>query len=235
MKKLTRRQQEFLGKFLDLYAEGQEPLHYTAVAERLGVGNVSAYEMLRLLEERGLVRAEYQVPTERQGPGRAPVVFMPTPLATQELARLSGEEMPLQEWHAARSHILGQIEAGQAEGYETLLEELLARMVEPRSPLIYGAEMITAIILSLKSLQDTAQARRLEEQLKGIGKPGELGLSALAGLSMGLSAVERINRRLASFLLAQSGRFHSVLSQLSDESRRQLTEFMQEAMRLVGM
>lgn len=235
MKELTRRQREFLGKFLDLYSEGRESLHYTVVAERLGVGNVSAYEMLRLLEERGLVKAEYQVPAERRGPGRAPVVFAPTPLAMQELTRLSGGETSLQEWETARARILGRIEAGHAEGYATLLAELLARMPEQRSPLIYGAEMITAIVLGLKSLRDSAEARRLEKRLKSIGKPGELGLSALAGLSMGLSMVERINRRLAGFLLAQSGRFHSILAQLNDESRRQLTEFMQEAMRLAGM
>lgn len=232
MKKLTRRQKEFLDKFLDLYAAGEGPLHYTVVAEHLGVGNVSAYEMLRLLEARGLVRAEYQVLAERQGPGRTPVVFAPTALATQELARLSGEEMPLQEWEAAKAHILEQIEAGRVEGYETLLEELLARMPGQRSPLIYGAEMITTIILGLKSLQG-ADARRLEKQLRGIGQPGQLGLSALAGLSVGLSMVERINRRLSSFLLAQSGRFHSILSQLSDDGSRRLIEFTQDIMRIV--
>jgi hypothetical protein len=233
MKKLTHRQKEFLGKFLDLYAEGEEPLHYASVAEHLGVGNVSAYEMLRLLETRDLVRAEYQVSAERQGPGRAPVVFAPTPLAAQELARLSGREMPLREWKVAKAHILGQIKAGQAKGYGAWLEGLPARLAEQRSPLIYGAEMIAAIILGLKSLQDTAEARRLETRLRDIGKPGELGLSALAGLSMGLSMVERLNRSLASFLLAQSGRFHSVISHLSDDGRRRLTEFTQELIGIV--
>lgn len=51
--RLSRRQQEVLSKLLDLYHEGGEPIHYATLAKHLGVGPVSAYEMLRLLEEHG--------------------------------------------------------------------------------------------------------------------------------------------------------------------------------------
>ena len=233
MKKLTRRQQDFLSIFLDLYTEGHEPLHYSTVAEHLGVGNVSAYEMLRLLEEHGMVEAEYQLSVHLRGPGRASVVFRPTALAAQELARLAGGDVNQQEWEAAKEHILQQLEAGKAEDYEPLLEELLARTADQRSPVIYSGEMITAIILGLESLRSTAEAHCLRDRLKEIGKVGELGLGVFTGLGMGLSVAERINRRLASFLLAQSSRFQLALTQLSDESRRQLTEFTHEVMRIV--
>jgi hypothetical protein len=39
--KLTGRQRAFLGDFLDLYREAQDALHYTTVAERLGVGRIT--------------------------------------------------------------------------------------------------------------------------------------------------------------------------------------------------
>ena len=233
MKRLTRRQQDFLSKFLNLYTEGHEPLHYSAVAEHLGVGNVSAYEMLRLLEEHGLVEAEYQLPAGLRGPGRASVVFRPTPLAAQVLARLAGGDVNRREWETVKEHILRQLEAHQAEDYESLLEELLARMPGQRSPVIYAAEMITAIVLGLESLRNTAEAHGLRGRLREIGKVGEMGLSVFAGLGIGLSAVERINRRLAGFLLMQSGRFQSALSELSDENRRRLTEFTQEVIQVM--
>jgi DNA-binding PadR family transcriptional regulator len=233
MKKLTRRQQQFLSKFLDLYSKEREPVHYAAVAEHLGVNKISAYEMLRLLEEHGLVEAEYQLPANLRGPGRASVVFRPTSLATQELARLAGGEVNQQEWKVVKEHILKQLEAGKAKDYDALLEELLARTPEQRSPVIYAAEMITAIILGLESLRNTAEAHGLLDKLKEIGKVGELGLGIFTGLGMGLTVAERINRRLASFLLVQSGQFQSALSQLSDENRRRLTEFTQEVMRIV--
>jgi energy-coupling factor transport system substrate-specific component len=233
LKKLTRRQRQFLSKCLDLYNEEREPLHYAALAEHLGVGKTSAYEMLRLLEDYGLVQAEYELPASPRGPGRASVVFRPTPLAARELARLAGGEMNQQEWEAVKERVLEQLEAGKADRFDDMLEELLARTEEQHSPVVYAADMIVAIILGLESLQDTAEAHRLREKLKDIGKAGELGLGLFTGLGIGLSAVERFNRRLAGFLLVQHVRFQSTVSQLSDENRRRLTEFAQEVMRAI--
>jgi hypothetical protein len=233
MKKLTRRQRQFLNKVLDMYDQGQEPLHYTALAEHLGVNRVSAYEMLRVLEGHGLVEAEYQLPDGLRGPGRASVVFRPTPLAAQVLGRPDGEPMNQREWEAVKEQIFERLETGKAGDYDTLLEELLARTPQQRSVVIYAAEMITAIILGLESLRNTAEAHGLRDRLKEIGKIGELGLNVFAGLGMGLSVAERLNRRLAGFLLVQSGRFQSALTQLSDENRRRLTEFTQEVMQRV--
>ena len=48
-KKLTHRQQQFLGQFLDIYREMEHSVHYVVVAKRLGLSHVTAYEMLRLL------------------------------------------------------------------------------------------------------------------------------------------------------------------------------------------
>jgi Mn-dependent DtxR family transcriptional regulator len=239
MKKLTRRQREMLSQFLDLYNQEGEPLHYSVVAEHLGIGPVSAYEMLRLLEGYRLVQAEYRLPEGPRGPGRASVVFRPTPLAARLLADLAsseaGAELDSRDWQATKEHILSQLEAGRAAGYENLLEELLARAPDQSSPLIYAAEMITTIILTLHSLTDTVERRGLGDKLRAIGKVGQIGLSALVGLGLGLSMAERANRRLTSFLLAQSERFESVLQHLNEDGRRQLVDFTREAMRVVGL
>ena len=136
MKNLTRRQQQFLSKFLDLYSKEREPLHYTAVAEHLGVNKISAYEMLRLLEEHGLVEAEYQLAANLRGPGRASVMFRPTSLATQVIAKLAGGDANEQEWEVLKEHIIEQLKAGKAKNYDTLLQELLARTPEEHAPVI---------------------------------------------------------------------------------------------------
>ncbi|MHB0874615.1 MAG: helix-turn-helix domain-containing protein, partial [Anaerolineae bacterium] len=94
---LTGRQREFLGKFLDLYCEADHPLHYAAVAERLNVGKISAYDMLRLLEEKGLLISEYVLPPGRSA-GRSSIVFRPTPKATALMAQLAGEDWERAEW-----------------------------------------------------------------------------------------------------------------------------------------
>jgi len=57
--KLTPRQQAFLDKLFELYRESNGPIHYTVVAERLGVNKFSAYDMLKLLEKKGVAGSSY--------------------------------------------------------------------------------------------------------------------------------------------------------------------------------
>ncbi len=47
--KLTPRQQTFLDKLFELYRELQGPVHYSIVADKLGVNKFSAYDMLKVL------------------------------------------------------------------------------------------------------------------------------------------------------------------------------------------
>jgi hypothetical protein len=159
--KLTGRQRAFLSTFLDLYREAQEPLHYTTVAQRLGVSKITAYDMLRLLEE------------------------------------------------------------------------ILARLPQRQSSMLYAAEMITAVILSLHQLREDASAAGLLDKLRALGLPGEAGLSALAGLALGLSFAERINRRLISLLLSYTGRYQEIISRLSAENLQRLSSFAGEVIKIV--
>lgn len=228
MKKLTYRQQQFLSQFLDVYRDMDQPVHYVAVAERLGIGNVTAYEMLRLLEERGLVRAEYHLDPDQRGPGRSMVLFYPTQEASRLINELAGETADLDDWRAVKERILKQLREGKAGGYEALLSDLLARIPERHSPLIYATEIITAMILTLASVQETPEAYKLMERLRRIGLPGEIGLNALGGISMALSLLERVNRRLSTLLLAQVGRYETMLSKLNEENRLRLSDFARE-------
>ena len=53
------------------------PIHYSALAEHLGVSKITAYDMLRHLEEKGYISSHYQLEDEKTGPGRSKVVFSP--------------------------------------------------------------------------------------------------------------------------------------------------------------
>jgi DNA-binding PadR family transcriptional regulator len=234
MKKLTRRQQEFLNRFLDVYFEGSESLHYTVVAKRLGISNVTAYEMLRLLEERGLVEAHFYLPEGSHGPGRSTVLFRPTAEANrllQEFARKGSEE---NDWETTREAILEQLETGKLTGYESLLNNLLARISERRSPLVFTTEMVTAVILSVSMLKDNAVASGLKERLKCIGLPGEISLSALAGIGSALSLAERTNRQVANFLINESERYQAMLVQMGEDNRRRVSEFAREVAKIIN-
>lgn len=234
MKKLTRRQQEFLNRFLDAYFEECESLHYTTIAKRLGISNVTAYEMLRLLEERGLVETHFYLPEGEHGPGRSTVLFSPTAEAKrlmQELKVKSGDES---DWDSNKEAILKQLETGKITGYDSLLTNLLARISDRPSPLIFTTEMVTAVILSVAMLKDNSVAIGIKERLQHIGLPGEISLGALAGIGSALSMAERANRHVANFLITESERYQAMLVQMSEDNRRRLSEFAREAAKIIN-
>ncbi len=232
--RLTGRQRDFLKKFLDLYREAEHPLHYTELADKVGVSKVTAYDMLRLLEERGLVTSEYVLP-EGGGPGRSSIVFAPTEKAATVMAQLAGEGWDTTEWDEVKARILAALRENKDTGYEDLLEEILLRIPERKSPMLYAAEMITAVLLNLHQLREEAKASGLLENLRALGWPGELGLSALAGLTLGLTLVEKANRRITTLLLSYAQKYQDHLARLSAENKKKLSDFAQEVMRIVGI
>jgi DNA-binding PadR family transcriptional regulator len=233
--KLTGRQQDILSQFLDLYRENQHSLHYSIVAEKLGVSPATAYEMLRLLEKRGLLTSEYVLSRERGG-GRSTIVFSPTQKAVDLMAQLAGENWDQEEWEETKEHILRVLRACRSRDYDyqNLLDEILLRLPEHDSPMRYAAEMITAILLCFHELGLEARASALEG-LRALGFPREMWLHALAGLAVGLSFAEQANRCVISPLLSHAHRYHEHLAELGAENRRQLSDFGQEVMRVIDM
>ena len=233
-KKLTHRQQEFLSRFLDLYKEFDQSIHYSTIAERLGIGRVTAYEMLRLLEKKGFVIAEYHLPAKDRGPGRSTVLFKPTQQSYNILSQLRFSSSADKNWDTVKQQIIEKVRQGKVDGYKTLLSELFNRISDQTSPLIYLSDMVTLIILTLESLKDSAESSGLVKRLQSIGLPGEIGLSALAGIGAALSLMERANRKTTSFILDQSGKFQTMISQLSKENHRLLVDFVREVAKIVN-
>ena len=235
MKPLTGRQREFLGNLLSLYRQAKTPVHYSEVAERLGVAKGTAYEMLRLLEERGLLQAEYTRQGAKGGPGRSMVVFRPTLRAARGLLHLADGKWDDDDWEQAKLQILHRLQSGLAGDHEHLLEELLQHLPSHRTPAMYLTQMTTAIALGLRSLKGSVEIDHLLSILHRLGQPGELGLSALSGLSLGLSLAKRLNRQLRTAFLDQAARFHSTLAQLDAEGQRRLAQLTKEILDVVGI
>lgn len=232
--KLTGRQRAFLSEFLDVYWDlGESPLRYAQVAERLGVSEITAYDMLRVLEKRGLVTSEYIVPSKGSGAGRSTIVFSPTPAAHALLAELSEGVGDIKNWEARKTHILQKLATRQVGDYEDLLDEVLARLPDSENPLLFVTEMITAVLLAFQLAQKDFASSRMVERLQAAGFPGELGLSALTGLAVALSFTEQANRRLITVLLAQTKRYPAMLAQLTGSSREQISHFVQEALQTI--
>jgi len=231
--KLSSRQREFLSRLLDLYQKAKAPVHYVSVARALDVSPVTAYEMLRLLEDKGLVYSETVRPQGHRG--RSVVVFSPTEKATALLSELMGNTLSQRKWEEAKAGIQQALEQEKGTGYQGLLNELLLRIPERTSPLLFAADMVTAIILVFYELRDTAAARRLFPHLRWFGPPGWAALYSLAGFSLALSLVEESYRRATSLLLSYSQQFREHLDNLTGGDKARLSDFAYEVLRAVGL
>ena len=231
--KLSSRQQDFLSWLLDLCRETEGPVHYTDVARALDVSPVTAYEMLRLLENKGLARSETVRPQGHKG--RSVVVFSPTDRAMTLLAELTGNRLDEREWEEAKASILQALEDERGTDHQSLLGELLLRLPERKSPLLFAADMVTAIILVFYELRDRAVAKKVFSNLRLFGPPGWAVLYSLAGFSLALSLVEKANRQATSLLLGYAQQFREHLDSLTGGEKARLSDFVYEVLRALGL
>ena len=232
MGKLTPRQRTFLRELVGLCREEGRPVHYSLLAERLGVNRFSAYDMLKLLEDKGLARSDYILDGHSPGPGRSQVVFSPTSQAFALVCQTSDERGMSDDWAALKGRILSRIRGTRETAYRELLQEILSRLPERRSPLAFCTEMIAALLLNLNRVKSKVIGVNPFEALETLTAKGELGLGALAGLSLGSAlagATDRNDRSLVEALYAGVQRYEDSLATLNEESKRRLSEFLREA------
>jgi energy-coupling factor transport system substrate-specific component len=228
---MTERQRTFLEQFWELYHEVRAPVHYSAVAKKLKVSNISAYDMLRLLKRKGMVASEYLLPKEQRGPGRSTVVFYPTEKARSLLRLPFSEERERREWEDLKERTLHALRKKKGD-YGEMLEELLSRIPDRKSPMIRSTEVMTAMVLQVCQMGGGARDRVLGEVRK-LMSAGESGLSALAGLPLGLMCADEAERGLAGKLLSHVGAYQEDLSRLSAESKKALSEFFLDLVKAV--
>jgi len=229
---LTFRQRSFLSKFLDLCRETREAFHYSVVAERLGLSKSTAYDMLRLLERKGMVTCEYVTPKKIPGPGRSSILFFPTPRARETFFHMAGGAAEEREWEEAKTVILSSLRKGKASDYHGLLRELAARIPETRSPLAYCAEVITALLLGLREARFRFSEHNPVNRL--LETPvSKLGMSILGGLMLGLALANQVSQRFLGNIQEHVRRYEKSLNELSPESLSVLRRFTQEVVAIL--
>jgi Mn-dependent DtxR family transcriptional regulator len=187
---LTRRQEEIIRKMLDLYHELQGPIHYSILADRLGVSPFTAYDMLRLLEEKGFVSSEYQLAPDKTGPGRAVRVFQPTQLA-QKLFQSLAEETGGADWEEVKQRILDKTRKGEIQERE-LMQEMLARIPsEGKSQVQYCVEVMTIVALRIRNIKGRILLKKFFPEILPDTKPARrTNLCLLGGFALGMLAIE---------------------------------------------
>lgn len=227
--RITPRQKEFLSKAIDLYQLAGKPIHYTTIAEKLGISKWSAYDMMKLLEEKGLVTSDYNVLGVGKEGGRSSIVFYPTSKGESLINELAGGVPEEKEWQKAKEAILENLSKLKGTEHEKLLNELLQRTATQDNPLLYCTDMTTALLLVINGFKD---------KLKG-GIPVRTVLEAtprmsgrlitLAGLTVGLSLSGLAAKSKITKILGQAKKYESYVEEMDSKRLKMLAEFLDEA------
>jgi len=230
---ITPRQKEFLNKSIDLYRLAGQPIHYTTIAEKLGISKWSAYDMMKLLEEKGLVTSDYNVPGMGKGGGRSSVVFYPTSRGEDLIKELAGGVPEEKEWQKVKEDILTNLSKLKGTEYEKVLNELLQRTSTQENSLLYCTDMTTALLLMIKGFKDKLKGgipikTILEETPKMSGR-----LITLAGLTMGLSLTGLAAKSKIAKILGQTKKYESLVQEMDSRRLKMLAEFLDDAAKIL--
>ncbi len=232
--KLTHRQEIFIHRLLDLYRESKGPIHYSTLAERVGVSPFTAYDMLRLLEEKGFVTSEYRIEAGKCTVGRSEIVFLPTQLTYNRFAEMT-DGANLNDWENVKSQIMKRILAGDIYDHQ-LADELIAR-IPPDAPetLRYCYEVITLLIMRLgKNTGRKVLLERMPQILEWKDSFTKSGLIILGGFIMGLLATDNslvLERDLP--ILEYIQRYQSLVSKMEPRLANRLANNIYEMFSLV--
>jgi hypothetical protein len=118
---------------------------------------------------------------------------------------------------------LGQGETSDQE----LLQDILSRLPSSISPLAYCAQVMTALLLNVRSeLQSRLAEHDLVQLLLLNNLPGTPSLNLLPGFALGLSFRQRANRELRGRLVEYTQEYQRRLSHLDAQSRALLQDFL---------
>jgi DNA-binding MarR family transcriptional regulator len=226
---LTRRQEEFIRNLLNLHEQVDGPIHYSTLAERLGVSPFTAYDMLCLLEEKGYVISEYQLSSDKSGPGRAERVFIPTESAKkreQRIAEQAGDASL--EGEALKEHILEKLRKGEIFDQE-LADEMLGRIPSAgEGAVLYCVEVMTIVSLRLRESSggETFQ-EYFAEILPAEGENCRTKLTMLGGFAFGLLAQDcSSDQEWVQKLFEHVQHYQDIVIKLDPRACRELAEYL---------
>jgi DNA-binding MarR family transcriptional regulator len=227
--KLTRRQETFIRKLLDLYHEAEGPIHYSALADHIGVSKITAYDMLRTLEEKGYITSHYQLEDEKTGPGRSRVVFSPSEFAHTMLAQMAG---PLEgeDWENVKERVITKLSPGVFPDAE-LRKELFDHLLEEENENIrYCLEVMTVLVFRMKEAgQFQSFFETIPKILPSSETSGRSSLILIGGFALGLLADESAKDQVwGQELIDHVKHMQRLVSEMDGESCHHLADSLME-------
>lgn len=227
---LTRRQKEFLAAVVDL-AAARGGVHYTEVAEALGVSRWTAYDVLNSLAEKGMLSVSHEVAREG-GTGRSRVLFQPTRkalilLGQEDRGGEVGAGKFLVEMHQG---LWVKVAQARERGVWNTLQELAGELGTIRQPLMFCAYLLVILLVALRAINQSEEQALVGYLLPLLTGP-QAALVALAGFVLAYLVNRAPQSGDNGLLWHQLGNFEEHVKRLNQEETRYLRDF---AVDLIG-
>jgi len=241
--RITTRQKEFLKVLIDLYKKKASPIHYSEVAQKLGVSKWTAYDMLKLLRKEGLLEVEYLIPESdnyKWGKlGRSTITFFPTKkgyiVSNLPQRKLSTKII---EFNKLKKDIIQKFERIKGKFN---LKELFKEALQTKSPLIFCACVLLILILLIKKITEGIAEIQLLSQVIPADATNtyiELTLTVFVGICFGV--LTKYINKIPKYIIGPNDSldeyagyiqtYNQYVSQMDKKEQKSLLDFLKETL-----
>jgi len=240
--RITKRQKEFLKVLIDLYQQKGSSIHYSEVAQKLGVSKWTAYDILQLLQNEGLIEVEYILPEPDSYKwsklGRSTITFYPTKKG-YDIFSLPKQKISsnIAEFNRLKEEITKKYD--ELKG-KLNIRDLLKEALQSRSPLIFCACVLLILILLVKKITEGVAEIKLISQIMPptatTNTYTELALIVFAGMCLGVLAkyINQVPTTFGNNNLDEYAdyiqTYNQYISLMDNKERSSLLDFLKETL-----
>jgi len=221
---LTKRRLQFLHTLVELYQKTNLPIHYEALAKSLGVSKWTAYDMLKEIEKLGFITRSYEVNTKVTG--RSQVVFVPTDKAADLFNQSRNELVDLVDWKKNADSIFELLKHLDSTSLNEAVRKIWMEIPKSSTRINFCAYIIGLLLIYLKKIDGKTGPWIHQIVLTAPSK--EMGMTMFVGTVLGM-AIQTMNDELGLEITELVSRFLQTISDLSEEEKGLLFDFLGEA------
>jgi len=241
--KITPRQKEFLLALIDLYQQSGSPVHYSEVAQKMGVSKWTAYDMLKLLHKENLLEVEYLIPElvnyKGEKLGRSTITFFPTKKG-YSVSTLSQKNLPTKaaELNKLKTDIIQKFEDFKVKFN---LKDLFKEVLKTKSPLIICACVLLILILLIKKITEgMAEIKLLSQVIPHDATSTYVGLILIVFVGMCFGVLTKYINNIPKYITGSNNNldeyanyiqtYNQYVSQMDKEEQKSLLNFLKKTL-----
>ncbi|MBA7538901.1 hypothetical protein ES705_31179 [subsurface metagenome] len=246
--RITKRQKEFLQSLIGLYQDKGSPIHYSEVAQKIGVSKWTAYDMLQLLHKEGLLEVEYLIPESdsyKWGKlGRSTITFFPTKKG-YTVSNLPQRKLSTKgtELNKLKKEIIQKFE--EIKG-KCNLKDLFKEALETKSPLIFCACVLLILILLIKKITEgIAEVKLLSQVIPADATSTYIELALIVFVGMCFGVLTKYINNIPKYVTGSNNNldeyadyiqtYNQYVSQMDKEEQKSLLDFLKETLNEINI